>query len=182
VAEFHALSRVPRDAAVISVRALEQQIREIGSPHNLCARVEGQPVPLPDRVTSVCCIVPCDTTKTEPDWRRTKALLCVVVLVTTHDDARTPVTVATITRTLPQYRGTRLKILRQPKTWLGFDAERSGVVVSVSNHFHWPGPDLCREPGKTVGTYAVCATSSVNTMKTWPSKSGPYRRPRRRGT
>lgn len=66
-----------------------------------------------------------------------------MLTVQDHDDA-TRVVVVPVTHTPPARPETALEVPAAIKQHLGLDAERSWVVLSESNLFEWPGPDLRR--------------------------------------
>ena len=69
---------------------------------------------------------------------------CAILLaVQDHDDA-TRVVVVPVTHTPPARPETALELPAAIKRHLGLDTERSWVVLSESNLFEWPGPDLRR--------------------------------------
>lgn len=54
------------------------------------------------------------------------------------------VLVVPVTHSPPENSGAALALPPAVKQHLGLDAERSWVVLSESNLFNWPGPDLRR--------------------------------------
>ncbi|HLJ97971.1 MAG TPA: type II toxin-antitoxin system PemK/MazF family toxin [Gemmataceae bacterium] len=78
---------------------------------------------------------------------------CVVVLSVTSEDGDTAVTVAPITRTPPKVAGDGVEIPTATGQRLGLDGERSWVIVTEVNRFHWPGPDLRQVHSSRPGTY-----------------------------
>jgi hypothetical protein len=56
----------------------------------------------------------------------------------------TQVVVVPVTHTPPEGNATALELPPAVKRHLGLDAGRSWVVLSESNLFDWPGPDLRR--------------------------------------
>ncbi len=74
----------------------------------------------------------------------TKDRPCAIILATrVHDDDR-QVLVVPVTHSPPENPGAALELPPTVKQHLGLDAERSWVVLSESNLFDWPGPDLRR--------------------------------------
>ena len=61
----------------------------------------------------------------------------------THED-ETQVLVVPVTHSPPGNSAAALELPTVVKHHLGLDAERSWVVLSESNLFDWPGPDLRR--------------------------------------
>lgn len=68
---------------------------------------------------------------------------CAVVLATAYQEGETKVVVVPVTHSPPEDPAA-LELPPAIKRLLGLDAERSWVVVSESNVFDWPGPDLRR--------------------------------------
>ncbi|BDV36740.1 hypothetical protein [Methylocystis iwaonis] len=68
---------------------------------------------------------------------------CAIVLATADQDGKTQVVVVPVTHSPPEDPAA-LELPPAVKRLLGLDAERSWVVVSESNAFDWPGPDLRR--------------------------------------
>ena len=69
---------------------------------------------------------------------------CAVVLATRIDEGETQVVVVPITHSPPESSAAGLELPPAVKQLLGLDTERSWVVLSESNLFDWPGPDLRR--------------------------------------
>lgn len=67
---------------------------------------------------------------------------CAIVLTVNDEAGETIVTVVPITHTLPQRIEEAVEIPLPTKQRLGLDSERSWAVVSETNRFVWPGPDL----------------------------------------
>lgn len=73
---------------------------------------------------------------------------CAVVLTTANDEGDTVVIVLPITHTPPRQPDLAVEIPASTKKRLGLDGERSWIVVTDTNRFIWPGPDLRpRVPG-----------------------------------
>lgn len=68
---------------------------------------------------------------------------CAIVLATADQDGETQVVVVPVTHSPPEDLAA-LELPPAVKRLFGLDAERSWVVVSESNVFDWPGPDLRR--------------------------------------
>ncbi len=69
---------------------------------------------------------------------------CAIVLAARDHDRHTHVLVVPVTHRPPDNLGEALELPTEIKRHLGLDGERSWVVLSESNLFEWPGPDLCR--------------------------------------
>jgi hypothetical protein len=67
---------------------------------------------------------------------------CAIVLARVQDQGDTVVMVAPITHSPPTAPETAVELPAATKQRLGFDDQRSWVVVSEVNRFIWPGPDL----------------------------------------
>jgi len=72
---------------------------------------------------------------------------CAIVAAILVDGGDTHVLVLPITHTEPRDLDLAVEIPAVVKQRLRLDAARSWVVVSESNEFVWPGPDLRRAPG-----------------------------------
>lgn len=62
-------------------------------------------------------------------------------------------TVVPVTHTPPSDPKEAIEIPAAIKRHLGFDDQRSWIVVSETNDFIWPGPDLRPIPGRKPATY-----------------------------
>jgi hypothetical protein len=69
---------------------------------------------------------------------------CAIILATLDQDGTIKTLVVPVTHTAPQRGADALELPPLLKRQLGLDAERSWVVVSESNFFTWPGPDVRR--------------------------------------
>ena len=67
---------------------------------------------------------------------------CAIVLDTEEAEGETVVTVVPITHTPPVDPDAAVELPPATKKRLGLDDARSWVVVSETNRFVWPGPDL----------------------------------------
>lgn len=67
---------------------------------------------------------------------------CAVLLAMTDDEGEQKVIVLPVTHTPPNDAAHAVEIPAATKRRLGLDDERSWIVVSESNRFTWPGPDL----------------------------------------
>ena len=64
------------------------------------------------------------------------------------------VVVVPVTHSPPDHPDMALELPRAVKQHLGLDTERSWVVISESNLFEWPGPDLRRAGNRDDGLVA----------------------------
>ena len=69
---------------------------------------------------------------------------CAVILATRDQDGDIRTLVVPVTHSAPRRGEDALELPAILKRTLGLDAERTWVVVSESNFFTWPGPDLRR--------------------------------------
>jgi hypothetical protein len=69
---------------------------------------------------------------------------CAIVLAPERGGDDTHVVVLPVTHSPPDRSADALEIPLAIKRHLKLDAERSWVVLSESNRFRWPGPDLLR--------------------------------------
>ncbi len=67
---------------------------------------------------------------------------CAIVLITENAGGETVTTVAPITHTPPIEADAAVEIPLATKKRLGLNDDRSWVVVSETNRFVWPGPDV----------------------------------------
>lgn len=67
---------------------------------------------------------------------------CAIVLARFQDDGDTVVMVAPITHRPPGSADAAIELPFATKQRLGFDDQRSWVMVTEVNRFIWPGPDL----------------------------------------
>lgn len=74
----------------------------------------------------------------------TKDRPCAIILASHDQDVETQVVVVPVTHSPPENSAAALELPPAIKQLLGLDAERSWVVLSESNLFDWPGPDLRR--------------------------------------
>lgn len=73
---------------------------------------------------------------------------CAVIVATTDAAGHRRVYALPITHSAPVDAETAVEIPLAVKARLGLDGERSWVVVSETNVFSWPGPDLRLVPGR----------------------------------
>ncbi|MDR3474844.1 MAG: hypothetical protein P4M09_24600 [Devosia sp.] len=74
----------------------------------------------------------------------TKDRPCAIVLAARDQDGETKVLVVPVTLSPPDDVAAALELPPTIRRHLGLDTERSWVVLSESNLFDWPGPDLRR--------------------------------------
>jgi hypothetical protein len=80
---------------------------------------------------------------------------CAIVLAVEHHGHNRPrVAVLPITHTPPKDPALAIELPPATKNRLGLDADRSWIVLTESNEFFWPGPDLRRAKGKGDGSVA----------------------------
>jgi len=78
---------------------------------------------------------------------------CAIVTARQIIEGRDVVTVAPITHTRPTEPGDAVEIPPAVKAHLGLDGTPSWIVVTETNDFLWPGPDLRPIPGGTLGRF-----------------------------
>lgn len=69
---------------------------------------------------------------------------CAIILTMRDAEDHQQVLVVPVTRSPPTNPAKSMELPAAIKQHLGLDAERSWVVLSESNLFEWPGPDLRR--------------------------------------
>ena len=80
---------------------------------------------------------------------------CAIVLAVGAENPRgVEVLVVPITHGRPSDLTSAMELPPLVKRHLGLDSERSWVVLSESNLFRWPGPDLRRIPDRDDGSVA----------------------------
>jgi hypothetical protein len=80
---------------------------------------------------------------------------CAIVLaIENQGHGRPRVVVLPVTHTPPKDPALAIEVPAVTKSRLGLDADRSWIVLSESNEFFWPGPDLRRAKGKGDGSVA----------------------------
>ncbi len=67
---------------------------------------------------------------------------CAIILAVRREDGDYLVRALPITHSEPENPAHSLEIPQPTKKRLGLDSERSWIVLSESNDFFWPGPDL----------------------------------------
>lgn len=66
----------------------------------------------------------------------------VLAIVTTEEDGSPAVRVLPITHTAPRDSADAVEIPQPVKNRLGLDDARSWIILTESNRFVWPGPDI----------------------------------------
>ncbi len=84
----------------------------------------------------------------------TKDRPCAIVLAAEVAEGETVVTVAPVTHTRPTEPGVAVELPLATKRRLGLDDDRSWIIVSETNRFVWPGPDLRPIQGRHDGAVA----------------------------
>lgn len=79
---------------------------------------------------------------------------CAIVVAVRQADGREGVLVVPITHTVPADATGVMEIPVEIKKRLGLDGERSWAVLTESNTFNWPGPDLRPISGSADGSIA----------------------------
>ena len=79
---------------------------------------------------------------------------CAIVLALEQAEDDTVVVVLPVTHSPPDKGVIALEIPLAIKRSLGLDSERSWIVLSESNRFRWPGPDLRRVGDRDDGSVA----------------------------
>jgi hypothetical protein len=79
---------------------------------------------------------------------------CAIILVVLREGEHPIVRVLPITHSPPGDSADALEIPAPTMERLGLDSDRSWVVITESNDFIWPGPDLRPVPGGDAGTVA----------------------------
>ena len=74
----------------------------------------------------------------------TKDRPCAIILAARNHESETQVLVVPVTHSPPENSAAALELPPAIKKQLGLDKERSWVILSESNLFDWPGPDLRR--------------------------------------
>ena len=90
----------------------------------------------------------------------------VLAIVTTEEDGSAIVRVLPVTHTMPSNPADDIEIPQPAKTRLGLDHERSWIILTESNRFVWPGPDI--RPTDTesgvLRRYPACAVRDGETQ------------------
>lgn len=92
---------------------------------------------------------------------------CAIVLSTQTADAGMRVRVLPVTHSPPVNEAEAMELPPSVKRLLGLDDARSWVVLSESNLFTWPGPDLRRvgEGDRASVAYGVLPPNFFNSLK-----------------
>jgi nucleoside-diphosphate-sugar epimerase len=100
------------------------------------------PTPEPGLVISYAYLI-CGIRNTKPDGKKGKDRPGVIVLAVERPaNDTTVVVVLPITHTPPAHPASAVEIPAAIKRQLGFDDERSWIVVAEGNEFDWPRYDL----------------------------------------
>jgi hypothetical protein len=83
----------------------------------------------------------------------TKDRPCAIVAARQVIEGREIATVVPITHSPPDCPSDAIEIPPALKAHLGMDASRSWIVVTATNDFVWPGPDLRPRPGGSPGRF-----------------------------
>ena len=67
---------------------------------------------------------------------------CAIILAVQTASGNDEVTVLPITHTEPAEVGDALEVPSAVRRRLELDGERSWIILTEANRFHWPGPDL----------------------------------------
>jgi PemK-like, MazF-like toxin of type II toxin-antitoxin system len=78
---------------------------------------------------------------------------CAIVAARQVIEGREVVTVVPITHMPPSDPADAVEIPPALKAHLGLDEQRSWIVVTETNDFLWPGPDLMPRPGLSPGRF-----------------------------
>ena len=79
---------------------------------------------------------------------------CAIIVALVQGDGSERVLVVPVTHTEPKNPADAMEIPGAIKKRLGLDGERSWVVLTESNEFAWPGPDLRRIADRDDGSVA----------------------------
>lgn len=90
----------------------------------------------------------------------------VLAIVTTTEDGTPVVRVLPITHTPPANPADAIEIPAAVKNRLRLDHERSWIVLTESNRFTWPGPDL-RNIDTESGYYGALTPGLFAEVKRW---------------
>lgn len=90
---------------------------------------------------------------------------CLVLAIIAMDlDGTQTVRVLPITHSLPSDPAAAIELPAAVKTRLGLDDDRSWIVLTESNRFVWPGPDI-RPVDRAGGYYGPLPVSLFNEIK-----------------
>ncbi len=79
---------------------------------------------------------------------------CAIIVALLQADESYRVLVVPVTHAPPMVEAEAMEIPLAVKKRLGLDAERSWIVLTESNEFSWPGPDLRPIRGRSDGAMA----------------------------
>ncbi len=103
------------------------------------------PPPLPGLVISYSYLWAREQKQGADEGRKNRP--CAIVMARQVFESREIVTVVPITHTPPTDTADAVAMPPQLKAYLGLDEQPSWVVVTETNDFLWPGPDLRPVPG-----------------------------------
>jgi hypothetical protein len=86
------------------------------------------------------------------EWGK-KIRPCAIIVAVTEESGEIETVVAPITHLEPTPPSEGIEIPPRVKKHLGLDEQRSWVIVTDLNVFHWPGIDIWRVPNAPPGTY-----------------------------
>ena len=109
------------------------------------------PQPTPGRVISYSYLWAAERDKGAEDGRKDRP--SVIVVARQIIGSREVVTVVPITHTSPLDPSDAVEIPPALKAHLGLDGQPSWIVVTETNDFLWPGPDLRPIPGAASSRY-----------------------------
>lgn len=104
------------------------------------------PVPKPGLVIGYAYLWAREHARGAEDGRKDRP--CAIVAAKQVIEGREVVTVIPITHTPPDDPADAVEIPAAVKAYLGLDDARSWAVVTETNDFLWPGPDLRPVPGR----------------------------------
>ena len=88
----------------------------------------------------------------------------VLAIVTAEEDGSPIVRVLPVTRTAPATLHDAIEIPLPVKARLGLDDDRSWIILTESNRFVWPGPDI-RSTDTETGYYGAVPPALFETVK-----------------
>lgn len=88
----------------------------------------------------------------------------VLAIVTTEEDGSPIVRALPITHSAPGSPGDAIEIPQPVKSRLGLDDDRSWIVLTESNRFVWPGPDI-RSTDTDSGYYGAIPPALFEAVK-----------------
>lgn len=97
----------------------------------------------------------------------TKDRPCAIILAITNDEGKQRVVVLPVTHSQPSDMDLAVELPAAVKNSLGLDDDRSWVIISESNVFTWPGPDLRRIEDRDDSSiaYGVLPPKFFNSLK-----------------